>query len=145
MAGPLRPRWVINIFSRNCCCPMETTTSVETPLRSQKRRPSSWSNIRGASAGRVCWIVSPNWRARRYPKLVAPILGMERPPVATTSEGALNWFSPAYTLKPPSCRTSSMLMLVRMRTPAALHSCSSIVTICCAEPSQKSCPSIFSW
>ncbi len=73
------------------------------------------------------------------------MLGMDRPPVATTSEA--QWNSPwvVCTRKPSlPCSMRCTLQSVRICTPAAWHSSTSIFTICLDEISQNSCPSSFS-
>ena len=78
------------------------------------------------------------------------MLGIDSPPLATTSAGAENapcvvcrWNMPAEAASPP-WTTRSMLQDVATRTPAAAHSSSSIFTISLDETSQNSCPSSFS-
>ena len=92
-AGPLSPRCVTSSFSRNAgpraAC---AVTSAETPANSVQlfSDPPSTS---GTSAGRGSTTFNPNCRARSYASPVAPIFGIDSPPVATTSAPALN--SPA--------------------------------------------------
>ena len=69
-----------------------TVTSAETPVSSVQLFSVPPSR-KGTRAGRGSMIFSPNWRARSYARPVAPILGIERPPVAMTSVARLN--SPA--------------------------------------------------
>ena len=74
------------------------------------------------------------------------MLGIDRPPVATTSDCAAIAPSDVCTTKPPStCATPLTVHEVSMRTPPASHSSSSMRTICFDESSQNSCPSSFSW
>ncbi len=80
MAGPLRPRWVMRIFSRKlagrCAVgasawlagavlePAVAMTSAERPERSHQRAVSSGVKTRGTSAGRQGTMARPNWAAR---------------------------------------------------------------------------------
>ena len=74
------------------------------------------------------------------------MLGIDNPPLATTSELAVIAPSVVRRAKPSSSRcTASTLQPVSMRTPAAAHSSSSMRTICFEDSSQNSWPSSFSW
>src|ERR1035438_3206730 len=67
---------------------VEAITSVERPARSHQADLSCGLKTSGTRAGRGSTRARPNWPARSYPSEVAPSLGMESPPVATTSEAA---------------------------------------------------------
>ena len=74
------------------------------------------------------------------------MLGIDRPPVATTSDCACTSPCAVTTLKPSSVlRTRFTPQLVSMRTPACAHSSSSMRTISLEDSSQNSWPSSFSW
>ena len=72
-AGPLSPRWVMSIFSRNAGAVLlpvpepaaRATTSAATPA-SSVHRASSPPSTSGTSAGRGSITRNPNWRARSY-------------------------------------------------------------------------------
>ncbi len=73
------------------------------------------------------------------------MLGIDRPPVATTSEA--QWKRPCVVCtRNPSlpCSMRCTLHSVRIWAPAAWHSSTSIFTICLDEMSQNSWPSSFS-
>jgi hypothetical protein len=73
------------------------------------------------------------------------MLGIDRPPVAITTDGTAIAPSAVCTTKPSSTwATPSTLHEVSIRTPAASHSSSNIRTICFDESSQNNCPSSFS-
>jgi hypothetical protein len=74
------------------------------------------------------------------------MLGMDRPPVATTSDSATSTPCEVATRNPPpgSAATDSTEHDTSTRTPASAHSASSMATICLDESSQNSWPSSFS-
>ena len=98
MAGPLSPRWVNRMFSRKLS-PLQRTTAATDVPDSSTHRSLSWSvMMKGTSPARVGRTSWPNWRAISYPKPVAPIVGMDRPPVAMTTDDAA--ISPMSVLRP---------------------------------------------
>ncbi len=170
MAGPLRPRWVMRAFSRKAgglvlvergpfavgAVLAWAMTSAERPERSHQWAVSSGEKTRGTRAGRVGMRFRPNWVAMSWPKPVAPILGMERPPVATTSAGAVKVAGPVPPEPVPEAdsvstrkwlgrETAVMRVLVWMVTWAAAHSSARSLTRSWAERVQKSWPRVFSW
>jgi hypothetical protein len=67
------------------------------------------------------------------------MLGIDRPPLATTNDGAVKVPRAVTTVNPASpWPTRSMLQPVSTRTPAAAHSSSSIFTISFEDSSQNS-------
>src|SRR5205814_913428 len=80
-----------------------------------------------------------NW----YPYGVAPNLGIESPPVATTRAGARNSPASVRTMNSVVRCTSRIRLCRKICTPAARHSDSSNSVMSSAERSQKSCPSVF--
>ncbi len=72
------------------------------------------------------------------------MVGIDRPPVASTRRGARNAPRELATRKSWSRSTADTTQPVTMVTPAASHSSISSFTICLAEPSQNSWPSFFS-
>ena len=75
------------------------------------------------------------------------MLGIDRPPLATTSASAEKLPCDVRSRNSPlsPCMTCSMLQWVRTSTPAAAHSSSSSLTISFDDSSQNSWPSSFSW
>src|ERR1700677_2162470 len=144
IAGPLNPRWVISMLSRNVGPFAAAATSAETPARSQYAPRSLAFNSNGTSPGFVLQIFKPNCRARSYPNELAPIFGIESPPVAITNAGARNSAESVATENPSAWRTSRIRTLRNIFTPAARHSASSSPVIWFDERSQKSWPSVFS-
>src|ERR1700730_966463 len=86
ITGPLNPRWVNSSASSKCVLPQPTSASTDTPDRSPNFASSAASNVRGTSAARGGTIARPNCWAILYPNPLDPILGIEGPPVATTSD-----------------------------------------------------------
>ena len=93
---------------------------------------------------------SPNCRASSCPNPVAPIFGIDRPPVATTTEPACIVPAEVSSVNPSSRRprpavTLAIVVSSSSRTPASAHSRSSSSTRSRDVRSQNSCPSVFSW
>src|SRR3546814_18367636 len=82
-----RPLCVNSAASLNAALPARAITSLATP-DNERNNVSSPPNVRGTRAGRGSTTFNPNCLASSYAKPVAPILGMEGPPVAITSAGA---------------------------------------------------------
>ncbi len=73
------------------------------------------------------------------------MLGIDKPPLATTSDCACTSPRVVCTLKPSGVwRTCCTPQLASTMTPAAAHSSSSMRTICLEESSQNNWPSSFS-
>ena len=64
------------------------STSTTTPLSAANGDHASVAKVSGTSAGRGSIKRRPNRFAMRYAKSVAPIFGIDRPPVATTTRCA---------------------------------------------------------
>jgi hypothetical protein len=63
-------------------------TGSDSPASCANGAQAAPSKVSGTSAGRGGTTRRPNCWAMRWPKSVAPILGIERPPVAITTERA---------------------------------------------------------
>ena len=124
--------------SRKLVRPSRVTTSSDTPLS------SGTFSVSGTKAGRVSVSPRPKRRAVSCAKPVAPILGIDKPPVASTSDCEVNAPWSVATVKWSALSMPVMRCATFTSTPAAAHSASSMATICRAEPSQKSWPSVFS-
>ena len=85
-AGPLNPRCVTSSFSRNfgprCACTSRPRRLRPTRSSSSPARRSSQA-APAPAAVRITF--NPNCRASSYASPVAPIFGIDNPPVATTS------------------------------------------------------------
>jgi len=100
---------------------------------------------RGTRAGRVSTISKPNARAMSYPTPVAPIFGIDSPPVATIMLFAEIVPSCVATVNPSPLRSTPRTPVFSFNsTLASEASARSIVTTSCAARSQKSWPSVFS-
>ena len=65
-------------------CPKETIAFTDKPVNSLQILRISSLNVKGTKAGKVGITFKLNCLATSYPNLLAPILGIERPPVAIT-------------------------------------------------------------
>ena len=99
------------------------------PASRLMRSSSGGLNINGTSPGRVGQMSSSNRRASLYPKSVAPIRGIESPPVATTSDSAVKRQPPLTISKCSSRVTDVISWSVSISTAACSHSRASIATI----------------
>ena len=66
--------------------PKETIAFTDKPVNSLQIFRISSLNVKGTKAGNVGITFKSNFLATSYPNLLAPIFGIERPPVATTSD-----------------------------------------------------------
>src|SRR3546814_14881691 len=105
---PTRPTRTDTLFpyttlfrSLNAALPARAITSLATP-DNERNNVSSPPNVRGTRAGRGPTTFNPNCLASSYAQHVAPILGMEGPPVAITSAGAYSQRPAHFTCKRPS-------------------------------------------
>ena len=144
MEGPDRPRCVKRKPSSNAIRPQPTRAATDTPARSRNVASSCSAKVSGTSAGRVSVTPRPNCSAIRQASPVAPILGIDLPPVARTSRAARTGPRAVWITKSPSRSTDSMAVDSHSSTPASAICPVSIATICLALPSQKSWPRVFS-
>ena len=89
MAGPDRPRWVNRIFSRKLAPAQDTTASTATPASRVPSPSVCGVAVSGTNPGNGSTMRRPKRRATSWEKPVAPIFGIDRPPVASTSAGAV--------------------------------------------------------
>ena len=66
--------------------PKETIAFTDKPVNSRQIFKISSLNVKGTKAGEVGITFKSNCLATSYPNLLAPILGIERPPVAITND-----------------------------------------------------------
>ena len=115
----------------------DTDASSETPARDGSKPGASCLALNGTSPGRVSVTRRPKRRATSKLKAVAPILGMESPPVASTRAGAVKTPELVSTLKPSGLETFVTVCPNLRSTPPPAHSCSSMATMARADPSQN--------
>ena len=84
--GPLSPLCVNNIPSSKYVLPCEIFALSDSPLNSLHNDNISSVKVNGTNAGWVSIIFKLNCPAMLYPKSVAPILGIDSPPVAITKD-----------------------------------------------------------
>ena len=86
MEGPLSPRWVKSMPSSKYIFWKETIASRDNPANFWHFfKNISWK-VKGTRPGFCSITFILNCFAISYPKFVAPIFGIERPPEAITSE-----------------------------------------------------------
>ena len=88
IAGPLRPRCVNSSFSRNALPARTAALRCRDPRQAVIRSRSCPAKRERRERRTALHHASPNCRATSYPNGVAPIFGIENPPVAITSDRA---------------------------------------------------------
>ena len=145
MAGPDRPRWVNSMASgKRGPSAARASTGSATPASGRIISSASASKVSGTRPGRVSTTRSPKRRARSSEKPVAPIFGMDSPPVASTRDSEATVPRPVTVWKGPGFVTSVTRAPVSITTPTAAHSASSMARMSLAERSQNSWPRVFS-
>ena len=66
--------------------PKETIAFTDKPVNSLQIFRTSSLNVKGTKAGKVEITFKLNCLATSYPNLLAPILGIDNPPVAITND-----------------------------------------------------------
>ena len=145
-AGPDRPRWVNSTDSSKAAPSAAARAGTEVPESAAKRLSEK---VSGTSAGRVCVTAWPNRCAMSWASPVAPMAGIDLPPVATTRLRAVTGVrtpsrSSTAVKRSPSWPRSASDVRSHSSAPAASISARSIAMICADLPSQKSWPSVFS-
>ena len=101
--------------------------------------------MRGTKAARGSMMFKPNCFAISYPKPVAPILGIDLPPVAITTDWQEKLLSSVVRVNPTSVLAILRILVFSwMATFTAAHSASNISMIWREDLSQKSWPRVFS-
>ena len=142
MAGPLMPLRVNSRFSSKRTPLQDATQGMDNPESSRQNSKSGPLKVKGTRPGCTGVTFRPNFSATSWAKRVAPIWGIDWPPVAMTSELAVTVARDVSMENrlfcPQFCFISVTSHPSRMVTPARSHSVINRRTISWEEPLQKS-------